>query len=138
MWSSRHHEDSSATPAQVWELVAAVHAGERTVDGHEAYRADGPLGAGTVVRAVQDSFVGPEMTVVEFEPGVRYAHEFTLRRYTVQLGYTVESHEEGGSRLVRTIGITGPFADLATAGLGRELAAVYAPQVKSLVDALGA
>lgn len=137
MWSSRHHEESSATPAEVWDLLAAVHAGERTVEGHEAYRAEGPLGVGSVVRAVQGSFIGPEMAVIEFDPGRRYAHEFTLRRYTVQLGYTVEALEEGGTRLVRTIGITGPYADLATAGLGRELAAVYSPQVKALLAALG-
>lgn len=133
MWSSQHHEETDADPQVVWDLVVGVHSGERKVAGHEAYAAEAPLAIGSVVRAVDDSFVGPDMRVVEYAPARRYAHEFSIRRYTVRLGYTIEALDEGGTRLVRTIGINGPFADLAMAGLGQHLSAVYTPQVRALL-----
>ena len=137
MWAGRHHEDSSHTPAEVWDAVVAVHGGLKQAPGHEAYTCDGPLGPDAVVRAVHDGHTGPDMAVVEFDPGRRYAHEFGLRRYRVRLGYTVEPHGDG-TRLVRTIEANGPIADLATAGLGQQLLALYKPQVRALLDFVAA
>lgn len=133
MWSSHHHEETDADPQTVWDLIVAVHSGERAVEGHESHATEGPLAIGALVRPVIDSFVGPEMRVVEYEPGHRYAHEFSIRRYVVRLGYTIEPRAAGGTRLTRTIDITGPFADLAMAGLGQHLTTVYTPQVRALL-----
>lgn len=135
MWVGRHHEDSAQSADRVWDAVTAVHAGGSAVTGHEAYVADGPLQLGTVLRAVHDGHRGPDMTVVEYTARQRYAHEFTLRRYRVRLGYTIEPLTSG-SRLVRTIEVNGPIADLATANLGQQLLAVYKPQVRALLDAI--
>ena len=137
MWSNRTDEEADADPRAVWELIVAVHSGERTVEGHESYATEGPLANGAVVRPVVDSFVGPELQVVEYEAGRRYAHEFAIRRYVVRMGYTIEPRAEGGTRLIRTIDITGPYADLAMVGLGQLLITVYAPQARALLEASG-
>lgn len=135
MWVGRHHEDSPRPAESIWDALSAVHSGSLEVAGHEGYVADGPLGQGAVLRAVHGGHRGPEMTVVEFQPGARYAHEFPIRRYRVRLGYTIEPLP-AGSRLVRTIEVNGPIADLATASLGQQLLAFYKPQVRVLLDAI--
>ena len=137
MWAGRHHEDSSHTPAEVWDAVVAVHGGLKQAPGHEAYTCDGPLGPDAVVRAVHAGHPGPARAVVAFAPGRRPAPALGLRGYGVRRGYPVAPHGDG-TRLVRTIEANGPIADLATAGLGQQLLALYKPQVRALLDFVAA
>lgn len=132
MWTTTHSDTTSVPLDTIWATLIAIHRGELTLPGGDAFTPHGPLAVGTpvdVTPAGQDTMTS---TITAFEPPHRYADRTVFGGLVLDFAHDL-STQDGQTRLRHTLTITGEDAGTVGPELGPQISADFADQMTALI-----
>ena len=139
MWSTSHTIDISAQPDKVWAIWADAANWAKLDENIAASKLDGPLEEGATGEiTLKGGGTGLAITVVECDPGTRFAYQAETNGITIKADHSVESTSDG-CKVSMTLEMEGMAVFLIAPTLGKKLEEqlpVSMGNLKKLVEGL--
>ena len=118
MWEHVHVGETTASREAVWRVLRAIDDWAAWDTSMEWVRLDGPFGVGSTVVMKPTGQDPITSVIVEVTENEAYADETQFGGVTLRFSHTLEALDNGGTRVIHRLAITGPEADQVGPKLG--------------------
>lgn len=132
MWAHVHTGETTASRDAVWQVLRAIDDWAAWDTSMEWVRLDGPFRVGSTVTMKPKGQDPITSVIVEAAENQVYADETQFGDVTLRFSHTLETLDNGGTRVIHRLAITGPAADR----VGPELGPAITEDFPEAMDAL--
>ena len=131
MWTTAVTAETALPRTAVWTALEALHRGEVTYDGADHFALHGPFEVGTELDVTPEGQETFRSTIIELEPGARYADRTEYAGLSLLFRHTLDEFA-GGTRVTHTLEIDGPGADEIGPDLGPQISGDFGSALEAL------
>lgn len=132
-WKFEHEERTTASAADVWNVVADIDGWPAWNPGYRAAHLDGAMDPGTTGRVTLANGMKRPFTLVEAVPGRSFVIGGSGMGTRQTFEHTIEALPDGGSRVSMAATMQGPLVPIFSRIFGRIMAGYYPTAVRRLV-----
>jgi uncharacterized protein YndB with AHSA1/START domain len=134
MWTREDNIETTASRAAVWEIWADVPQWPEWNADLERAELSGPFAAGSTITMIPHGEESIELRIAEaVEPEV-FVDEANLGDVVVRTVHRIERLDDGRTRVVYGMQITGPAADTLGPQIGPEISGDFPQVLEALVE----
>lgn len=137
MWIHEYAAETVVPRERVWEALADIDSWTAWDTSMAAIRLDGPFAVGSQISMTPHGQEPIKSTIVEISELERYADQTSFGGVTLQFSHTLADLEDGGTRIVHRLEITGADADLVGPEIGPMITADFPEAMDGLIAYAG-
>lgn len=133
MWQDSTTTDTACTPEAVWWALRALQTGEVALSSGDRRRLHGPFAVHSTVSVTPVGIRPLESTITELVPCRVLVEQTDFNGLILLLRHTLTPLDDGGTRIVRQLEITGEDAEREGPVVGPRISADYPEALAELV-----
>jgi hypothetical protein len=134
MWTREVNIETTAAPSAIWEVWADVPQWPEWNADLERAELSGPFAAGSTITMIPHGQESIELRIAEAVKPEIFVDEANLGDVVVRTVHRIERLDDGRIRIVYTMEITGPAADILGPQIGPEISGDFPQVLKALVE----